>query len=140
MATKRVGQKQSLSRPFARKYASVLAAIEAAERARQKLSTEWESNAPWITPALVRAARGLLGWSPQQLARQSGVAKSIIDKFESGTHDPAPPIRMQLVFAFSRNRVRFCRGDINGGHAKRCMVGVQLLGRPEKATVPRVKR
>src|SRR5258708_18331616 len=98
MATQRMAQKKGSRAPI-RKSASMLVAIKVAQRARRMRSTEWESNAPWITPALVRAARGLLGWSSQQLARQSGVAKSIIDKFESGTHDPPPPIRMQLVFA-----------------------------------------
>jgi transcriptional regulator with XRE-family HTH domain len=36
-----------------------------------------------ITPALVRAARALLGWSQKELGRRSNVSKSVIAAFET---------------------------------------------------------
>lgn len=53
------------------------------------------------------------------------MAVAIIRKFEDSGGELAPEIRAQLVFAFSRDKVRFCRGSDG---AKRQMVGVQLLG------------
>ena len=36
-----------------------------------------------ITPAQIRAARALLGWSPDELAEPSGVSKPTIVRFEA---------------------------------------------------------
>lgn len=39
-----------------------------------------------MTPEQSRGARGLLGWSQQKLAHQSGVGLSTIRDFEKGRH------------------------------------------------------
>lgn len=86
----------------------------------------WEESAPWITPALVRAARGLLGWSQKELAAKAAVPLSAVVSFERGVRDPDPAARLQIVFAFSRAKVKFCRGT----ETKRREYGVQFLGVP----------
>lgn len=45
-----------------------------------------------ITASLCRAARGLLGWSAQELASRAGLPYITIAKFEA---DPAPSRRLQ---------------------------------------------
>jgi DNA-binding XRE family transcriptional regulator len=88
---------------------------------------QWESNAaPWLTPGLCRAARGILGWSQRDLASKANVGVSTVADFERARRDPILPVRLQIVFAFTRARVRFCRGTGNG--KARRMTGVQLLG------------
>jgi transcriptional regulator with XRE-family HTH domain len=41
-----------------------------------------------MTSAQCRAARGLIGWSQDQLATASGVAKATIANFELGKREP----------------------------------------------------
>lgn len=41
-----------------------------------------------LTPAQLRAARSLVGWSREDLAQHSGVAHNTIKDFESGKSDP----------------------------------------------------
>jgi len=43
------------------------------------------ASAPPLTGAQVRAARGMLNWSVEDLARASGISTSTIRRFESGT-------------------------------------------------------
>lgn len=85
---------------------------------------QWEENAPWITPALVKAARALLGWNQGDLAERAGVGHSTVADFERGTRDTELHIRMQIVFAFARAKILFCRGK---NDKKRTYVGVRLL-------------
>lgn len=42
-----------------------------------------------VSGAQIRAARGLLGWSSQELARRSGVGWSTIKRFEDAIGVPA---------------------------------------------------
>ena len=41
-----------------------------------------------VFAAQVRAARGLLGWSQQDLSERSGVARIVIARLEQGVSDP----------------------------------------------------
>jgi transcriptional regulator with XRE-family HTH domain len=43
---------------------------------------------PMITAAQCRAARGLLGWSQQELARQAGVGIVTVHQLEAGRGEP----------------------------------------------------
>lgn len=86
----------------------------------------WKDNAWWVTPALVKAARNLLGWTQGDLAKHAGVGISTVADFERDRRDTELHIRMQIVLAFSRAKIRFCRGT---NHGKRTYVGVQLLTR-----------
>lgn len=85
---------------------------------------QWEETAPWITPALVKAARALLGWTQTDLAAHAGVGHSTIADFERGSRETELHIRMQIVFALARAKIRFCCGK---NIKKRTYVGVQLL-------------
>ena len=80
-------------------------------------------NAPqWITPEVVIAARGVLGWSRGELARQSGLTNSVLGAFERGKSCTLAQ-RMQIVFAFSRAKIRFLRRTQRG----RTQLGVQKM-------------
>jgi DNA-binding transcriptional regulator YiaG len=46
-----------------------------------------ESN-DMISPAQCRAARGLLDWSQQELAKKAGVGVVTVRQLEAGTHQP----------------------------------------------------
>ena len=43
---------------------------------------------PAITPAQIRAARGLLDWSQQELAEAAGLQRPAVNRIEKGTADP----------------------------------------------------
>jgi transcriptional regulator with XRE-family HTH domain len=43
-----------------------------------------------LTPALCRAARGLLNWTPVRLASKAGMSEGVVRLFESGRRIPAP--------------------------------------------------
>ena len=84
---------------------SVAAAQQAAYRAR-----------PMITGAQIRAARGLLGWTSQQLADASGVHYATISRAEQV--DDIPGIRATSLAAiqraFERAGIEFFDGSYSG--------------------------
>lgn len=41
-----------------------------------------------FTPSQIRGARGLVGWSQQQLASAAGVGLSTVSDFEAGRREP----------------------------------------------------
>jgi transcriptional regulator with XRE-family HTH domain len=41
-----------------------------------------------LTPQQCRAARGLLGWTQEDLAERAGVSRSTVRGFEGGQHEP----------------------------------------------------
>lgn len=43
---------------------------------------------PAITPAQIRAARGLLDWSQQELADAAGLQRPAVNRIEKGAADP----------------------------------------------------
>lgn len=76
-----------------------------------------------INSAQCRAARGLLGWSQQELATRAGVGVVTIRQME-GTHQPRRATLAVVRAAFESAGVEFI--DENGGGA-----GVRLI-KPER--------
>lgn len=66
-----------------------------------------------ISPGQCRAARGLLDWSQEKLAEQSGVATATIRQLESGIHEPRRATLYVVLQAFEKAGVEFLDG--NGG-------------------------
>jgi transcriptional regulator with XRE-family HTH domain len=60
-----------------------------------------------ITPAQAKAARALLGWSQEDLAKHSGVVRRTLMSFETGSRDPRQETLQKLLEAFERAGVRF---------------------------------
>ena len=66
-----------------------------------------------ITASQCRAARGLLDWSQQDLAKQSRVGVVTIRQLEAGVHEPRPATLQVVREALERAGVEFI--DENGG-------------------------
>jgi DNA-binding XRE family transcriptional regulator len=79
-----------------------------------------------LTPRLVRAARGLVGWQQDDLAKHSGVSKSTIGAFEirPETARLTTMNNRALIQAFEAAGIQFI--EENGGGA-----GVRLARRSE---------
>jgi transcriptional regulator with XRE-family HTH domain len=60
-----------------------------------------------LTPALVRAARALLGWSQQALAKAAGVATSTVADFERGKRRPVASKAQAIQAALQDAGIRF---------------------------------
>lgn len=69
---------------------------------------------PMMTPAQCRAARGLLGWSQQDLAAKAGVARSTVAEFEQGRLMPRRANMTAMREAMELEGVEFLDPD-NGG-------------------------
>jgi transcriptional regulator with XRE-family HTH domain len=67
-----------------------------------------------LTAAQCRAARGLIGWSQQQLATASKVAKPTIANFEAGKSTPYERTAKDLVAALEAAGVEFTNGGQPG--------------------------
>jgi transcriptional regulator with XRE-family HTH domain len=67
-----------------------------------------------LTAAQCRAARGLIGWSQQQLATASKVAKPTIANFEAGKSTPYERTAKDLVVALEAAGVEFTNGGQPG--------------------------
>jgi transcriptional regulator with XRE-family HTH domain len=78
-----------------------------------------------ITPSQSRAARGLLEWSQQELARQAQVGIVTVHQLEAGTSEPRRATLQAIRRAFELAGVEFI--DENGGGP-----GVRLRKRPPK--------
>jgi len=72
-----------------------------------------------ITPGQYRAARGLLGWTQQDLAKRAGVGVVTVHQLESGISEPRRATLDVIRRAFEMAGVEFI--DENGGG-----VGVRL--------------
>lgn len=59
--------------------------------------------------AQVRAARALLGWSQDQLCRQSGVSRSVLARIEAGKSDSRASTIRSLKSALEERGVVFVR-------------------------------
>jgi predicted transcriptional regulator len=72
-----------------------------------------EAYTTWyvFTPAQLRAARALVGWSRDQLAAAAGVSAIAIKSFELGTTDPRVSTMMSLKSAVERGGVVFVDAD-----------------------------
>ncbi len=72
-----------------------------------------------VSPELCRAARGLLGWSQQELASRAQVARKTIADFELSQVTPHPRTLRDVVAALeaARRRVSARRGQrLTGWH------------------------
>ncbi len=59
-----------------------------------------------LTPALCRAARGLLDWTQAELAERSSVSRSTIRDYEGGRHDVHRATAAQILRAFEDHGIR----------------------------------
>jgi transcriptional regulator with XRE-family HTH domain len=66
-----------------------------------------------ITASQCRAARALLDWSQQDLAKQARVGVVTIRQLEAGSHEPRPATLQVVRHALERAGVEFI--DENGG-------------------------
>ena len=66
-----------------------------------------------ITPAQCRAARGLLGWSQQDLAAKAGISQFAVHQLEAGSTRPRRATLDVVRRAFEHAGVEFIDG--NGG-------------------------
>jgi transcriptional regulator with XRE-family HTH domain len=67
-----------------------------------------------ITVSQLRAARGLLGWSQEKLAEESGVGRATIADFEAGKRAPYDRTLEQLRAALEAAGVEFTNGGQPG--------------------------
>jgi predicted transcriptional regulator len=79
-----------------------------------------------VSPAQSRAARGLLAWNQQDLAREAGVGIVTVHQLEAGTSQPRRATVDVIRRAFERAGIEFI--DENGGG-----LGVRLRN-PEQPT------
>jgi transcriptional regulator with XRE-family HTH domain len=66
-----------------------------------------------ISPELCRAARGLLGWSQQELASRAQVARKTIADFELSQVRPHPRTLRDVVAALEAAGVEFLPAEAN---------------------------
>ena len=66
-----------------------------------------------MTPAQLRAARALIGWSQDRLAEAAAVAKRTIASFEAGEREPYPRTMKAIRAALEAAGVQFIAE--NGG-------------------------
>jgi DNA-binding XRE family transcriptional regulator len=69
---------------------------------------------PKITPALCRAARGLLGMNQTELAAGASVSKNTIVDFEKGRRTPVPNNLSAIQRVLEEAGVEFTNGDAPG--------------------------
>ncbi len=60
-----------------------------------------------ITKEQCRAARGLLGWTQQDLADHAGMSKTAINNFERGTNEIRSESQFAIREAFERSEIEF---------------------------------
>ena len=72
-----------------------------------------------VSAAQLRAARGLLGWSQTDLAKNAKVGRATIADFESGKREPYPRTLDDLRTALEDEGVEFTNGDQPGVRFKR---------------------
>ncbi len=66
-----------------------------------------------ISPELCRAARGLLGWSQQELATRAQVARKTIADFELSQVTPHPRTLRDVIAALEAAGVEFIAAEAN---------------------------
>ena len=72
--------------------------------------------AEMITPAQIRAARSLIGWTQAELAKHSGVSEVSIKNIERGATDPRSGTLTKMQDAFRKGGVVFLdAGDMRPG-------------------------
>src|SRR5258708_6473969 len=79
-----------------------------------------------IAPAQSRAARALLGWSQQELARKASVGTSTVADFERGQRSPVPNNLEALKAAFEKAGITLLPGGAVAGPPPRFQVRSQV--------------
>ena len=77
------------------------------------MSTKISNNPAPLTPGQCRGARGMLGWSQDELAASSQVSVSTIATFERGERTPTKANLTALRSAFEQAGLVFI--PVNGG-------------------------
>lgn len=62
-----------------------------------------------LTPALCRAARGMLDWTQNDLADRSGISRSTIRDYEGDRHEAHRATEAQLRLAFENGGLSFVK-------------------------------
>ena len=85
-----------------------------------------------LTPGLIRAARGLLGWNQAKLAEESEVSISAIKDIERETRDPRRSTLLAIEAAFGRMGIIFFEPNEAAGRGLRWRAGAEEANRQEK--------
>jgi transcriptional regulator with XRE-family HTH domain len=88
------------------------------------------SPPPDLTPKHVRAARALLAWSQQDLAKAAGVGTSTVADFERGSRTPVPNNAQAIRMALEGAGVTFLSGGAVIGPAVPSFAGTVAQGTP----------
>jgi len=67
-----------------------------------------------LTPKQAQAARVLLSWSPEHLAREAGLGLSSVYDFEAGRRNVSPESLGKLQQALERGGIQFTNGAKSG--------------------------
>jgi transcriptional regulator with XRE-family HTH domain len=93
------------------------------------ISSGAASNIVSFSVGQVRAARGLIGWSQEELARQAKIGRATVSDFESGKREPYSATLDAIRHAIESAGVEFIAE--NGGGA-----GVRLRqGKPDAGSL-----
>ena len=87
--------------------------------------TRFWHSCPMLTPGQCRAARGMLGWNQQELARRARVGIVTVHQLEAGLSQPRRATLDVIRHAFETAGIEFI--DENGGGP-----GVRLRKRQQK--------
>ncbi|NKK45700.1 helix-turn-helix domain-containing protein [Rhizobium leguminosarum] len=80
---------------------------------------------------LIRAARGLLDWSQERLAMESGITAKSLRDIESGTRRPTRKTNGQIRAVLERENVQFIAANHDGSE----IVGAGVRWRPEQSNM-----
>lgn len=64
-----------------------------------------------IEPAQLRAARGMLGWSRGELAKEAGLSAETIKNIEHSIYSPKEETIKTLVEVFARRGIQFVQNE-----------------------------
>ena len=70
-----------------------------------------------LSPHITRAARALLDWNQERLAKTSNLSLSTVKDFEAGRRTPAVNSLAAIQIALENAGTRFLPGDWSGGAA-----------------------
>lgn len=88
-----------------------------------------------LTPLQVRAARAILAWSQEDLAKAAGVAKSTIADFERGVRKPLASNALAIRHALEKEGTMFLPGGVQLGRDSSPRT-IQRPAVPEQRTMP----
>jgi hypothetical protein len=94
------------------------------------------ASSAWISPAQIRAARGLLHWSREKLAREARIAIDDVRGCEDGVHAPRAEHLAQMAQALAMSGIVFIgEGELaNGGPGVRMGSLGTSTGQPIEAS------